>query len=65
MTEVIAIAHLLATFIKVAGGVWMAWGLITTGLNINERDGGGIRQGLLQCVGAGVVLAGGIYLGTL
>jgi hypothetical protein len=65
MAELIAVVKIIATFVKIAGGIWLAWGIIQLGLHINERDGGAIRGGLLQCVGAGVVLAGGIYLGTL
>ena len=65
MAELSAVITIIATFIKVAGGLWLAFGIIQLGLNLNDHTGGGIRGGLLQMAGAGVVLAGGIYLGTL
>ena len=65
MAQLREILVLLSTFIGVAGGAWLAWGVISLGFAINDHNGGGIRSGILQIVGGGLVLAGGVYLGSL
>lgn len=53
---------LLSTFVTVAGSVWAVWGIISFALALNDHNGGGIRNGLLQVVGGGLVIAAGVYL---
>ena len=65
MVQMREIFVLLSTFIGIGGGAWLAWGIISLGFAINDHNGGGIRSGILQIVGGGMVLAGGVYLGTL
>lgn len=65
MDQLKDIVALLADFIAIAGAVWLAWGLIVIGFGINERNGAGIKDGLLQVGGGALILAGGIYLGTI
>lgn len=56
---------LLSTFVAVIGGVWAVWGVISFALAINDHNGGGIRSGLLQVAGGGLVIAAGVYLTTI
>ncbi|MBB1484908.1 hypothetical protein H5392_13680 [Tessaracoccus sp. MC1865] len=65
MDQLKSIITLLSTFVSVAGGLWLAWGVISLGFAIKEQEGSGMRGGILQIVGGGLVLAGGVYLGTL
>ncbi len=65
MNELKELTKLLSTAISLGGGLWLAWGIITTGFAINDREGDRIRNGLLMCVGAAVVTAGGVLIGRL
>lgn len=65
MDQLRAIFSLLSDFITVGGGAWLAWGLVVVGFGINERNGAGIKDGILQVVGGGVILAAGLYLRTI
>jgi uncharacterized membrane protein len=57
--------ELMSTFVIVAGGVWTVWGIISFALALNDHNGSGIRSGLLQVVGGGLVIAAAALLKTL
>lgn len=65
MTDIKELLELLATWVQIAGGVWGTWGIVQTGLGMSSHDGSGIRNGLLQIVGAGLIIAGAGFLKTI
>lgn len=65
MDQLKELTSLLSTAISLAGGLWLAWGVITTGFAINDREGDRIRNGILMCIGAGLVVAGGVLIGQV
>ena len=65
MDQLKELTSLLSTAVTLAGGLWLGWGVITTGFAINDREGDRIRNGILMCIGAGLVFAGGLLIGKV
>lgn len=59
------VIELLTKFVTIAGGLWAVWGAVVLGSSLNDHNGPGIRSGIWQIVGGGVIVGAAVLFSSI
>ena len=57
--------EVLAMAAKAGGGLWAAWGLVQVGTGVKDHNGPAMQGGLWQLIGGAIIVAAGVFIGTV